>query len=200
MDSSYYSSDPDVILMLKFKGGNKAAFEELLDKYQKPIINFIYRLIQDRSEADDLAQEVFIKVYNAADNYKPIAKFSTWIYTIARNLCLNKLRERKRKVVSLDEDIPTNEGGVKREIAQVKEDSPYESASKHELQEMVKQAINSLPDNQRMAVILRRYQLLSYEEIAKTMHCSVSAVKSILNRAKESLKDKLKSYVLKDEY
>ena len=200
MDSSYYLSDPDVILMLRFQEGDKAAFEQLLDKYQKPIINFIYRMIQDRSESDDLAQEVFIKVYNAADSYKPIAKFSTWVYTIARNLCLNKLRERRRKIVSLDADISTKEGEIKREIAQVKEDTPYEGASKHELQEIVKEAINSLPDNQRMAVILRRYQLLSYEEIAKTMNCSVSAVKSILNRAKESLKDKLKHYVLKDEY
>ncbi|MBL7130253.1 MAG: sigma-70 family RNA polymerase sigma factor [Candidatus Omnitrophica bacterium] len=185
--------------MLKFQQGDKFAFEELLDKYQKPVINFIYRMIQNKDEADDLAQDVFIRVYNSAKTYRPTAKFSTWIYTIARNICLNELRKKERRNISLDQGIPTQEGELKREIASPEGSSPYEDASKHELQELVKEAIESLPVNQRMAVVLRRYQLLSYEEIAKTMDCSVSAVKSLLNRAKESLKEKLKSYVLKDE-
>ena len=199
MNRNNYLSDPDVVLMLKFQQGDKFAFEELLDKYQKPVINFIYRMIQNKDEADDLAQDVFIRVYNSAKTYRPTAKFSTWIYTIARNICLNELRKKERRNISLDQGIPTQEGELKREIASPEGSSPYEDASKHELQELVKEAIESLPVNQRMAVVLRRYQLLSYEEIAKTMDCSVSAVKSLLNRAKESLKEKLKSYVLKDE-
>lgn len=199
MNRNNYLSDPDVALMLKFQQGDKFAFEELLDKYQKPVINFIYRMIQNKDEADDLAQDVFIRVYNSAKTYRPTAKFSTWIYTIARNICLNELRKKERRNISLDQGIPTQEGELKREIASPEGSSPYEDASKHELQELVKEAIESLPVNQRMAVVLRRYQLLSYEEIAKTMDCSVSAVKSLLNRAKESLKEKLKSYVLKDE-
>ena len=194
-----YLSDPDVILMLKFKEGDKAAFEQLLDKYQKPVINFIYRMIQDRDEADDLAQEVFVRVYNSAKRYEPKAKFSTWIYRITKNLCLNELRRRKRKFISLDETISTEEGELKREIASPEATSPYQDTSKHELQKVVKEAIESLPANQRIAVILRRYEQLSYEDIAKTMECSVSAVKSLLSRAKESLKDRLTPYIL-DKY
>ncbi len=190
-----YSLDPDVILMLKFQQGDKLAFGELLDKYKKPVINIIYRLIQDRAEADDLAQEVFIRVYNSEKSYRPTAKFSTWIYAITRNICLNELRKRKR-LVSLDETISTEDGELKREFADFHASSPYEEASKQELQELVKEAIESLPINQRMVVILRRYEQLSYEDIAKTMSCSVSAVKSLLNRAKESLKEKLKPYIL----
>lgn len=190
-----YLSDPDVILMLKFKEGDKFAFEELLDKYQKPVINFIYRMIRDRDEADDLAQEVFVRVYNSAKRYEPKAKFSTWIYRITKNLCLNELRRRKRKFISLDETISTEEGELKREIASPDVTSPYEDTSKHELQKVVKEAIESLPANQRIAVILRRYEQLSYEDIAKALECSVSAVKSLLSRAKESLKEKLTPYI-----
>ena len=190
-----YLSDPDVILMLKFKERDKAAFEQLLDKYQKPVINFIYRMIQDRDEADDLAQEVFVRVYNSAKRYEPKAKFSTWIYRITKNLCLNELRRRKRKFISLDETISTEEGELKREIASPEATSPYQDTSKHELQKVVKEAIESLPANQRIAVILRRYEQLSYEDIAKALECSVSAVKSLLSRAKESLKEKLTPYI-----
>lgn len=190
-----YLSDPDVELMLKFKKGDKLAFDKLIGKYHKPVINIIYRMIQDAHEADDLAQEVFIRVYNSAKSYKPEAKFFTWIYKITRNVCLNELRRRKKKFISLDEEVFTEDDELKREIADTQIDSPYQDAYKTELQEVVKEAIESLPENQRMAVILRRYEDLSYEDIAKTMDCSVSAVKSLLNRAKESLKDKLMSYI-----
>jgi len=194
-----YLSDPDVILMLKFKQGDKLAFEQLLDKYQKRVINIIYRLIQNRTEADDLAQEVFLRVYSHAKTYEPKAKFSTWIYKITRNVCLNELRKRKRKFVSLDETISTQEGQLKREIVSTDISSPYEDTSTHELQKLVREAIESLPVNQRMAVILRRYEQLPYEDIAKSIGCSVSAVKSLLNRAKESLKEKLTPYILRDK-
>ena len=193
-----YLSDPDVRLMLKFKEGDKAAFEELLDKYHKRVINFIYRMVQDRDEADDLAQEVFVRVYNSTKHYEPRAKFSTWIYRITKNLCLNELRRRKRKFISLDETISTEEGELKKEVASPNATTPFQDASKYELQKMVREAIESLPVNQRIAVILRRYEQLSYEDIAKTMECSVSAVKSLLNRAKELLKDKLMP-LMKDE-
>lgn len=189
-----YLSDPDVRLMLKFKEGDKAAFGELLDKYHKRVINFIYRMVQDRDEADDLAQEVFVRVYKSAASYLPRAKFSTWIYRITKNLCLNELRRRKKRFVSLDETISTDEGEVKREVADPNAATPFQDTSKHELQELVKEAIESLPANQRMAVILRRYEQLSYEDIAQALECSVSAVKSLLNRAKDSLKEKLTPY------
>jgi RNA polymerase sigma-70 factor (ECF subfamily) len=191
-----YLSDPDVVLMLKFKQGDKSAFSGLLDKYHRPVINIIYRMIGDSHAADDLAQEVFMRVYNSSRNYQPTAKFSTWIYRIAMNLCLNELRRRKKRIFSLDENIPTQEGEVKIEIAEKDKDLPRDELAKKELQDIVKKAIESLPENQRMAVLLRRYENLSYEEIAKTMNCSVSAVKSLLNRAKESLKEKLRPYII----
>lgn len=199
MMNENYLLDPDVQLMLKFKQGDKLAFGELLDKYQKPVINIIYRFIQDKSEADDLAQEVFIKVYNNAKSYEARAKFSTWLYRITKNVCLNELRRRKRKIVSLDEAVSASDDRLKQEVIISGNNSPLEDSAAHELQEIVKQAINSLPANQRMAVILRRYEEMPYEDIARTIGCSVKAIKSLLNRAKEALKNKLAAYVLMQE-
>ncbi|MDP2753987.1 MAG: sigma-70 family RNA polymerase sigma factor [Nitrospirota bacterium] len=180
--------------MLKFKEGDKGAFDELLDLYQKPVINIIYRMIQDKTEADDLAQEVFLRVYNYAKTYKPEAKFLTWIYQITKNICLNELRRQKKKVVSIDETFSKEDGAFKKEYASTSA-SPLEYSYVNEIQEMVKKAIEGLSAKQRMVVILRRYDELSYEDIATTMGCSVSAVKSLLNRAKESLKGKLGPYI-----
>ena len=112
MMNGNYLLDPDVQLMLKLKQGDTLAFGELLEKYQKPVINIIYRFIQDRSEADDLAQEVFIKVYHHAKSYHPRAKFFTWLYRITKNVCLNELRRRKRNIVSLDEAVSADDERV----------------------------------------------------------------------------------------
>lgn len=196
MRDNNYLSDPDVILMLKFKEGSAAAFEEIIDKYQKRVINVIYRLVPDKHEADDLAQEVFLRVYNYAKSYVPKAKLSTWIYTITRNICLNEIRRRRRTPVSLDQTQATDEGELKKELAVSEAKSPIEAISQQELEKIVKEAIGSLPFNQRMAVVLRRYEELSYEDIASSLNCSVSAVKALLNRSKEALKEKLRSYII----
>lgn len=188
--------DEDVELMLKFKQGDNAAFETLLDKYQNPIINFIYRFIGDKIEAEDLAQEVFLRVYRCAKTYLPKAKFSTWIYKISKNLALNELRRKKSaKASSLDETISSEKGELPRQVADDKPSAPMD-LERQDLVGAVKKAIDSLPTNQKTAVILRRYEDLSYEEIAKIMGCSVSAVKSLLNRAKAALKEKLSCYVI----
>lgn len=187
--------DEDVKLMLKFKEGDKAGFEALLDKYQSPIINFIYRFIGDKQEAEDLAQEVFLRVYRSSKSYTPKAKFSTWIYIIAKNLVLNELRRRKtHQASSLDEMVSCEETELPKQIP-----SPKPSALMElEIQDLigaVRNAIGALPENQKTAVILRRYEGFSYAEIAGIMGCSVSAVKSLLNRAKEALKDKLRNFL-----
>ena len=186
-----YLSDPDVLLMLEFQKGDKAAFEKLMEKYYKRVFNLVFRFLGNRETADDLAQEVFIKVYKAAPAYKPQAKFQTWLYQITKNVSLNELRRHKGQTVSLDETFNTEEGEMTRQVADVHAVNPLESLQAEDIAAKVKEAIEALPDNQRMAVLLRRYENLSYEDIAKTMNCSLEAVKSLLSRAKENLKDKL---------
>lgn len=177
--------DPDVELMLRFQKGDVSAFEELLRKYQKPLVNFVYRFLHSREEAEEIAQEIFLRVYASAGSYRPEAKFSTWIYRIATNLCLNEIR--KTKGVVLD-SLET--GGIDDEAMSLPDKSvpsPQELTEYSQLVEMIKKAIDRLPPRQRLAVILNKYQGLSYREIAEVMECSEGAVKSYLHRAKENL-------------
>ena len=193
-----YFSDPDVILMLAVKKGEQAPFETLMHKYYKRVFNFIYRFVSDRETAEDLTQETFLRVYRAARTYAPQAKFQTWLLTIARNLSLNDLRRRKVKMVSLQEEILTTRGQVPRQVED-KGRGPHEQLLAEERQEFVRRAISALPVHQRAAVSLRRYDDLSYEEISQVLGCSVAAVKSLLNRAKENLRQQLESVLYKQE-
>ncbi len=190
--------DADVGLMLKFKEGDKSAFEALLDKYHNQIINFIHRFIGDKAESEDLAQEVFLRVYRSARDYAPKAKFSTWVYKIAKNLALNELRRRKlHGLFSLEGMLSTEEGEIPwQQIAENNAGARAE-LEKKDLITAVKKAIDCLPVNQKLAVVLRRYDDLPYSEIAKVIGCSESAVKSLLNRAKETLKERLKLYTVR---
>ena len=190
-----YTSDPDVILMLEFQKGDKASFEKLMEKYYKRILNFAYRFTRNEGTAEDLTQEVFIKVYYAGASYRPQAKFQTWLYTIAKNTCLNEMRRNQHKDVSLNETFESEESELKRQVADEKIENPSTGLLRKEVATEVKDAIHSLPENQRTAVILKRYENLSYKNIAKTMNCSVKAVKSLLNRAKENLKEKLSPFI-----
>ncbi|VAX35597.1 RNA polymerase sigma factor RpoE [hydrothermal vent metagenome] len=190
--SNLYLSDPDVQLMLAFKQGDKAAFEKLMVKYFPRLLNFIYRFIKNRELAEDLTQEVFIKVYHNASAYHPKAKFKTWLYTIARNISLNEIRKNRQKMVSLDETMSSSQGPMQRQVADESVQRPDEEILHKEMAAAVQAAINDLPENQRTAVLLRRYEQFSYEEIAQTMKTSTKAVKSLLSRAKEKLKDSLK--------
>ena len=193
-----YLDDPDVQLMLKFQKGDKASFEILMRKYYPRILNFVYRYSRSREIAEDLTQEVFLKVFKTASRYQPQSKFRTWLYTIAKNTSLNELRARKRITVSLDENLKSGEDEFQRQIEDTTEINPDEQALHNEMAATVKEAISALPENQRLAVILRRYENLSYEEIAKTMNVTPKAVKSLLNRAKENLKQKLAKFARLD--
>jgi len=189
--SNHYSEqalDPDVFLMLEFQKGDKASFENLMRKYYKRVFNFIYRFVGSIEIAEDLTQEVFMKVYKKAPSYKPQAKFQTWLYTIAKNISLNELRKHKKKMISLEETIESDSGEIKRQFEDDTSENPFQRLENKELVAIIKKAINQLPENQRIAVLLHRYEQFSYEEIAQTMGCSVSAVKSLLSRAKENLK------------
>ena len=178
--------ESDAELMKKVAVEDMTAFSELLRRYQSPVFNFIYRTISDYGEAEDLTQEVFLRVYTSAKRYKPLAKFTTYLFKIARNLCLNNLRKRRHFwLFSLDEidksaEIPASRGS-----------RPDVICEKEETVTSVRKALATLSENQRMAVILQRFHNLSYEEIAKVMECSVSAVESLLFRAKQNLKTKL---------
>lgn len=195
--NDFFLVDPDIRLMLAFKDGDKAAFEELMRKYFPRVLNFIYRFVGSREIAEDLTQEVFIRVYQNARQYDPKAKLQTWLFTIAKNLSLNELRRHRNKMVSLDSHLQTPESSMPRQVEDARSVGADQAVIQEEKSAAVRQAIQTLPENQRMAVILRRYEQLSYEEIAQAMRLSEKAVKSLLNRAKENLKNAL-TEVLKD--
>lgn len=196
--SSRYLSDPDVLLMLEFQKGDKPSFEALMRKYYARIFNFILRMTGSREAAEDLTQETFVRVYQSARNYTPKALYRTWLFTIAKNVSLNELRRASRRNLSLQAEIETP-GGTVRPQAVSDDPRPDEKAWTEEKRAFVKEAIEQLPGNQRTAVILRRYEKFSYEEIAGAMDCSVSAVKSLLSRARQNLYQSLKSYIREDK-
>jgi RNA polymerase sigma-70 factor (ECF subfamily) len=188
-------SRTDVQLMLDVKAGDEQSFELLLQRYRTPLVNFLYRMVRNREQAEDLAQEVFIRVYRAREEYVPSAKFTTWLFRIATNLALNSLRDHRHEKLEMSIDVPLtadSEEGNER---------PFEVADKHltveqklveeERKKMIRHAIEKLPEKQRVAVLLHKYQELDYAEIAKILSCSESALKSLLFRAYEVLRVEL---------
>jgi RNA polymerase sigma-70 factor (ECF subfamily) len=188
--------DPDAALMLRVKHGDMQAFEELAEKYKQPIVHLMYRMLRDLDEAEDLAQNVFIRVYQSAHRYEVSAKFSTWIFTISRRLCLNEIRRRGRHPSeSLESSQTENPEQPARQFEDVKTFSPPEAYLHGELAHKIEDALAQLPEKQRLAIVLCRQDELSYEEIARVLGCSVPATKSLIHRARETLKEKLKPYL-----
>ena len=190
--------DPDASLMLKFEGGDISSFEKLVIKYKENITNMIYQFIGDKEEAEDLAIEVFLRVYQARGKYKPRAKFATWLYKIATNLCLDEIRKKtKLHTVSLNKSIPTEEGKEEELIEKIADPSPspQKILEEREKNALVREAINSLPARQRIATILRIYEGLSYKEISKILGCSVKSIERLLYRARVNLKEKFTPYL-----
>jgi RNA polymerase sigma-70 factor (ECF subfamily) len=184
-------SIPSEELMAKTAEGDEYAFEALVCRHQASVLNLIYRHIGNRTMARDLAQEVFIRVWRAAKSYEPKAKFTTWVYRIAAHLCLNELKSAKGKrlipLEAKEEDRQSTAGETYPGVSP----SPEDLVLTEERGRQIAHALQSLPENQRMAFILKRYDNLSYDEIAKMMKCSVSAVDSLLVRAKRNLQEKL---------
>jgi len=190
MDKTTSSED----LMARIAEGDKDAFEILVSRHQISVLNLAYRFVGDRTQAKDLAQEVFIRVWQSAKSYEPKAKFTTWIYRITANVCFNELKSSRHKkwfqLLQPDKD---------HEI-RTEENLPDRSPSPEDLQlvkertHQIADALQSLPENQRMALVLKRYDDLSYQEIAQVLGCSVSAVESLLVRAKRNLQEKLKIF------
>ena len=194
--------DPDADLMLRVKRGDHAAFTELVDKYKQPVMNLAYRFLRDATEAEDLAQNVFVQVYKSASRYEVSARFSTWLFTIARNLCLNEIRRRSRHPAdSLDASPhPESEDQPARQLEDQKTARPADALLQGELERKIHQAIAALPENQRTAILLCRRDDLSYEDIAKVIGCSLSTTKSLIHRGRETLKQKLKPYLRTGEW
>ena len=194
-------SDPDAALMLRVKRGNRAAFAELVDKYKQPLLNFIFRTLRDEIEAEDLAQMVFVQVWKSRARYEPTAKFSTWLFTIARNLCLNELRRRSRHPAeSIEETHAEHEDQPRQQYEDKAQIAPPEKLLHGELAQKIEEALAELPENQRTAILLCRQDELSYEEIAGILDCSLSATKSLIHRGRETLKEKLKPYLKSGEW
>jgi len=181
--------------MLDVKAGDEASFELLLQRYRAPLVNFLYRMVRNREKAEDLAQEVFLRVYRAREDYVPSAKFTTWLFRIATNLALNSLRDTRYRKLEVSIDAPVTidaEGGDEKPL-DVPEKHP--NIEQHLVEDarkkMIRHAIEKLPEKQRAAVLLHKYEELDYAEIAKILNCSESALKSLLFRAYEFLRVEL---------
>jgi len=188
--------DADAALMLRVTQGDGEAFAELVDKYKQAIVNFLYRNLRDLEEAEDLAQTVFLQVYKSAARYRVEAKFTTWLYTIARNLCLNEIRRRSRHPAeSLDAAIDPGEAMSPRQFEDGRAAAADDQLLQGELTAKVQEALDALPENQRTAILMFKEQELSYEEISAVLGCSLSATKSLIHRGREALKERLKPYL-----
>src|SRR3990172_2592464 len=187
--SEKFREDPDVALMLRAAAGNQDAFEQLVVKYQRPVMNAAYRYTGNAAAAEELAQEVFIRVFRAAKNYRPEARFSTWLFTIVRNVCSNyRAREGKQ---DLAESIEAQSESI---VLVSRHQDPQESVIRKEAEEKVQQAILTLPDSLRLPLVLHHFSNRSYEEIAAILDLSLSAVKVRIHRAKLALLEKLSEY------
>ncbi len=194
------ASKEDLALMLRLKRGDDAAFEELVNKHKKRVLNTIYRFIGKRDDAEDLAQDVFIALYRAAPRYEPRAKFTTYLYRIIANRCFNySRREKLARFLSLEELPFLRRGGklLPREPADTRPDPEAESGGKELAAEMAA-ALALLPERQRLAVVMRYYSDLSYEEISQSLGIRLPAVKSLLHRGVVSLRAKLKGRLLRE--
>jgi RNA polymerase sigma-70 factor (ECF subfamily) len=188
--------DLDAELMLRVKTGDVAAFETLVEKYKQPVVNLVARTISDLTEAEDLAQNVFVQAYKSAGRYAASAKFSTWLFTIARNLCLNELRRRSRHPAdSLDAPVGGEEDTPARQLPDSRAEGPAEALLQGELLAKIEEALADLPESQRTALLLFREKDMAYEDIAEVMGTSLSATKSLIHRARETMKLRLKPYL-----
>jgi RNA polymerase sigma-70 factor (ECF subfamily) len=186
------ANDLDVELMGRIRDGDFAAFEQLIEIHQRSVIGTVAKMLGNPSDAEDIAQQVFIRVWKSAARYEPQAKFTTWLFTITRNLVFNEVRRRQRKpTVSVQEREETTH----RVIEDVQGSSPDEELLRSEMEAAIDRAIEALPEKQRLAVVLRRYEEMPYEEIGVVLSMSVPAVKSLLFRARTQLKESLQKYL-----
>jgi len=192
--------DPDTRLMLGVRDDDPGAFEELVERYQNRLVGVMHHLVGNAAEAEDLAQEVFLRVYQARKKYRARCKFSTWLFTIANNLALNSRRSRKRRPAV---QLNVNDSGPlgPRPAERLLQDSgaqPVKRIQQQELADKVRQALEGLNERQKMAVLLNKFEDMNYAEIAETMGLTAKAVKSLLCRARVNLRAALQDYIYMD--
>jgi RNA polymerase sigma-70 factor, ECF subfamily len=189
-------SPSDAEIMLRAKAGDQSAFDFLVQKYRRPMVSFMYRMARNAAAAEDLAQEVFLRVYRSRASYEASAKFTTWLYRIATNLAVNHARdtrhERPEVQVSLDE--PNEESGTTLELPDGNLTAEQVMVRRERMQ-AIRSKVEALPEQQRLAVIMHKYQQMDYKQIAEVLKKSESATKSLLFRAYETLRDQLKEFV-----
>lgn len=186
----------DAQVMLQVKAGDESAFSYLVQKYRRPMVSFMYRMSHNSAAAEDLAQEVFLRVYRSRETYEASAKFTTWLYRIATNLAVNHARdtrhERPENMASLDE--PDEDTGKTIDVADGSA-TAEEQILKRERMAAIRQRVQALPERQRIAVLMHKYQQMDYRQIAEVLKLSESATKSLLFRAYETLRGQLKAFV-----
>ncbi len=194
MSNGPVSPDADAGLMMRVRRDDMDAFTELVARYQRPVTALAYRYLGNEAEAEDLAQEAFLRVFRSRARYEPRAKFSTWLYRIVVNVCLNSIRARKSR------PLPSaGAGGNGRapvpEAADLDAPPPEAALEEREMAEYVKKAVDALPERQRLAILMNKYQDMSYQEIADSMGMSTMAVKSLLTRARVNIRNTLMPYL-----
>jgi RNA polymerase sigma-70 factor (ECF subfamily) len=194
----------DKVLMTRIAAGDEGALRELIEKHQGAVYGTISKMLGDPIEAQDLAQQVFVRVYRAAGSYRAVAQFRTWMFTIVRNLVFNEHRRRSRATfVSLHPHENEGSYGTSNitsfDLPDTANKSPGERALEQEMMRAIDQAILALPEQQRLAIVLRRYDEFSYDEIADILKTSVPATKSLLFRARETLRKALQDYLADED-
>ena len=186
----------DAAVMLRVAAGDEAAFNYLVGKYHRAMINFLYRMVHTQAVAEELAQEVFLRVYRSRESYRAEAKFTTWLYRIATNLAVNHARDTKheRSAQNIYLDAPDEETGTTPDVA---DDEPNveQRLMRDERMAAIRSHVMALPERQRMAVLMHKYQGMDYRQIGDVLKLSESATKSLLFRAYQTLRDKLKDFV-----
>jgi RNA polymerase sigma-70 factor, ECF subfamily len=194
--SGSFAGMDDAAIMLELRAGNMDAFDILLGKYRKPIVHFMYRMVHNQAVAEELAQEVFLRVYRSRETYRAEARFSTWLYRIATNLGVNHARDTKRErsasTIYLDE--PDSEAGTTPDVADATPSAEARMLSRERMN-AIRQHVMALPDRQKTAVLMHKYEGLDYKQIGDVLKLSESATKSLLFRAYQTLRDKLKDFV-----
>jgi RNA polymerase sigma-70 factor (ECF subfamily) len=182
--------------MLRVKAGDQPAFDFLVHKYRRPMVSFMYRMARNTAAAEDLAQEVFLRVYRSRETYEASAKFTTWLYRIATNLAVNHARDTRKErpeiTVSLDE--PDDETGLTMDVADATM-TAEEALVRRERLAAIRGKVDALPERQRLAVIMHKYQQMDYKQIADVLKLSESATKSLLFRAYETLREQLREFI-----
>ncbi len=196
IDQDRYRNDPDVELMLAFQKGDDQAFETLFRKYSHPLVNFANRLLGNRDRAEEITQEVFLEVHRTKKTYLPLSRFSTWVYRMSTNRCLNELRRSEHRLAVTD-NRETGDGEDDSRGVEPATDGPdaLQTLETKRLQDAIAEVVLSLPEQQRTALILCRYHALAYREAGEIMETTESAVKSLIHRATVTLRDRLKPYL-----